>query len=53
MRPRSDDLTKMVMLRRKIGAGSGSAHACSALAQDPKLSEARGQLFPLAQILII
>ena len=30
----------MVMLRLNIG--SGSAHACSALAQDPKPFEARG-----------
>ena len=38
--PRSDDLAKMVMLRLNIG--SGSAHACSALAQDPNANKARG-----------
>ena len=35
-------MAKMVMLRLNIGSGSGSAHACSALAEDPKLFEARG-----------
>ena len=33
-------MAKMLMLRLNIG--SGSADACSALAQDPKAVEARG-----------
>ena len=35
-------MAKMVMLRLNIGSDSGSAHACSALASDPKPFEARG-----------
>ena len=39
-------VAKISMLRLSIG--SGSAHACSALASDPKPFKARGGLPPLA-----
>ena len=35
-------MAKMVMLRLIIGSDSGSAHACSAFAQDPYANKARG-----------
>ena len=41
-------MAKMVRLRLNIGSGSGSAHECSALAEDSKPFEARGGGTPLA-----
>ena len=41
-------MAKMVKLRLNIGAGSGSAHACSALAEDSNANKARGAAPPLA-----
>ena len=41
-------MAKMVMLRLNIDSDSGSAHACSALASDPKPFEAKGGVPPLA-----
>ena len=39
-------MVKMVRLRLNIGTGSGSAHECSALAEDSYANKARGA--PLA-----
>ena len=35
-------MAKMVRLRLNIGSGSGSAHECSALAEDSNANKARG-----------
>ena len=40
IRPRSDEMAKMLMLRLNIGAGS--ADSCSALAYDLNANKARG-----------
>ena len=36
-------MAKMVRLRLNIGSGSGSAHECSALAEDSNANKARGE----------
>ena len=46
-------MAKMVMLRLNIGSGSGSAHACSALVEDPKPFKARGGGPPLALFALV